>query len=293
MRAVAALAITLLLAGCAAKPDAAPEPVADFTDLDLAATATTGLIRGIVVDEAIRPVPDVKLTLQTEQGPREATSADDGAFGFDDLPGGTYFIQAAKPGFAPAQTSTDVVAGVAEPPVVKVLLVLDPGTRPFFEAYNWDGFIECSARAILLGVAACEGVGNDDIAHDIDLTAGIPTFAQGELIWESTQALGDELSFNWRKTGTNNDYIDTEGPSPLLLQANYTLFEENDVGAGEPLRTVIFTGHNPATEPPGGLTWGVGVQLQQKFTLYLHVFYNFQPAEGWKFSVDGDPVAPA
>jgi hypothetical protein len=290
--AVLALA-SLLLAGCASNAD--PEeavPPADFTELELAATATTGVIRGIVVDDAIRPVTGAKIVLQTEGGPRETESAEDGAFGFDGLPAGTYFVQASKAGYVPAQASTDVLAGVAEPPIVKVLLALDPGTAPFFEAYIWEGFIECSARAVLYGVAACEGVGNDDIAHDIGLTAGIPTYAQGELVWESTQTLGDELSFNWRKTGTNSDYIDTEGPSPLLLAANHTLFEENDVGTEEPLRTVIFTGHNPATEPPGGVAWGVGVQLQQKFTLYLHVFYNFVPNEGWRFTVDGDPKLP-
>lgn len=297
-RAVRGVALILvaafLLAGCASKEAPEPEPVvADFTELDLEVTASTGIIRGVVVDEAIRPVVGAKLALQTEQGPREATSAEDGAFGFDDLPGGPYFIQATKPGYTSAQVSTDVTVGVAEPPIVKVLLTLDPETRPFFEVYNWDGFIECSARTPAVGIALCQGIGNDDVVHDIELASGIPTFAQGELVWESTQTLGDELSFNWRKTGTNTDYIDTEGPSPLLLAANYTLFEKNDVGVSEPLRTVIFTGHNPATEPPGGILWGVGVQLQQKFTLYLHVFYNFVPPEGWRFTVDGDPVPPS
>lgn len=284
---------SLLLAGCASSgdPDDALPP-ADFTELELAATATTGIIRGIVVDEAIRPLSGAQLVLQTESGPRETTSAEDGAFGFDGLPAGTYFVHASKPGFAPAQTSTDVVAGVAEPPIVKVLLAADPERRPFFDVYTWDGFVECSVRTPVGGFALCEGVGNDDVVYDVEISAGVPTFAQGELVWQSTQALGDELSFNWRRNDTNQDYVDTEGPSPLMLSANATLFEENEVGMGQPLRTVIFTGHHPATEPPTG-GFGVGVQLQQSFTMYLHVFYNFVPPEGWRFTVDGDPVPPA
>ena len=69
--AVAVLA-ALTLAGCAANTPSEPEPVADFTELDLAATSTTGIIRGIVVDEAIRPVPGAQLVLQTEAGDRKS-----------------------------------------------------------------------------------------------------------------------------------------------------------------------------------------------------------------------------
>jgi hypothetical protein len=300
MRTLAVLAIaSLLLGGCASsKPEPGTDglPAADFKDLDLAATATTGIIRGIVVDEAIRPVGGVLLVVQTEGGPRETKSADDGVFGFDDLTAGTYFVQASKLGYTSAQTSTDVVAGVAEPAIVKVLMTRDPGTSPFFEAYTWEGFIDCSARYFVEGRNFCSLAGdlsNDDTLYDIELTSGTPTYAQGELVWESTQSLGDELSFNWRKDDTNTDYVDIEGPSPLVLAAEKDLLAENEVGAGQPLRTIIFTAHNSATEPPGGLLWGVGVQWQQRFTVYIHVFYNFHPPEGWQFSVDGEPVPPA
>lgn len=289
-----AIMVAALLAGCSdsgSSNDATQS--ADFSDLDLAASQTTGLIRGVVVDNAIKPLGGVAVTLTVPDGPAKmAKTTDAGTFGFDGLAPGTYFVKAAKLGYFDAQQSVDVVAGVAEPPSAKILLQANPQALPFFETVAWDGFIECSARAILYGVALCEGIGNDDIAYDHNLTAGIPTFAQGELVWDSTQSLGDELSFNWRRDDTDDDYIDTEGPSPLLLNASYDLFAENEVGEGQPLRTVIFTGHNPLTEPPGGLTWGVGVQLQQRFTMYLHVFYNFVPPEGWRFTVDGDPQPP-
>lgn len=287
-----ALLLALALAGCAeggATPD--QDALVDESEFEgVQATATTGVIRGVVVDEAVRPIAGAAITLAGND-PREATSSDAGAFAFADLEPGTYFLTTTKVGYNSVQTSVDVVAGVQEPPITKVLLVADPTSTPFVTSATLDGFIECSVRAFVYGIALCEGIGNDNVVHDLNLD-GVPTFAQGELVWDSTQALGDELSFNWRKTGTNSDYIDTEGPSPLLLQANATLLGENDVGTEQPLRSVIFTGHNPLTEPPAGGLWGVGIQAQQRFTIYLHAFYNFEPQPDWRFTVNGAPEVP-
>src|SRR5687768_679344 len=65
LRAVLAVLLFALparsLAGCAGGGGGGssdPAPDVDFEDLDLKATATTGRIRGVVVDSAIRPVGD-------------------------------------------------------------------------------------------------------------------------------------------------------------------------------------------------------------------------------------------
>ena len=295
------LLTTVLLAGCSGggpKADGSAGLVDDAEFEGLAPTDQTGIIRGVVVDEAVRPISGVLILLELGETDREATSADSGAFGFDGLAPGTYFLQVAKPGFQPIQVSTDVVAGVAEPPILKVQLVADPTSAPFFETYMFEGFIECSARYFIEGRNFCSlrPESTDNTLFDIAPSGVTPTFVQGELVWESTQSLGDELSFNWRRDDTSADYIDAEGPSPLLLQANQTLLEENEVGTEQPLRTIIFTAHNGATEPPClpevGCAWGVGVQLNQKFTVYIHVFHNMLPPEGWLFTVDGDPPVP-
>lgn len=36
--------------------------------------------------------------------------------------------------------------------------------------------------------------------------------------------------------------------------------------------------------------WGVGLQLDQEFTVYTHVFYNYLPPEDWRFL--SDPSVP-
>lgn len=314
MRAPKALAVLLILsalAGCSGggkggngATDGIDVDDGEFDGLD--ATSTTGVIRGVVVDEAVRPIGGATIAITTLG--KNTTSADSGAFGFEGLEPGTYFLEVGKAGFQAVQVSVDVVAGVAEPDIAKVLLVADPDSRPYWVPYQFEGYISCSARYVIEGRNLCGTVDEkDDPLHDIPLEA-VPTFAQGELVWESTQALGDELSFNWRRTDTSADYVDIEGPSPLILRANHTLLLENEVGLQEaedgpqPLRTIVFTAHNQATEPPACLPdtpvtnpvcpWGVGVQLNQQFTLFVHVFYNMLPPEGWTFGTAGDPPQP-
>lgn len=303
LRALALLSLlTTLLAGCSGGGGggAGDGLVDDDEFKGLQATQETGIIRGVIVDEAVRTVAGATIAL-TGATQRNTTSADSGAFGFEGLAPGTYFLTATKAGFVPVQQSAEVVAGVAEPPIVRIQLMADPAQAPYWVPYQFEGYIGCSARYFIEGRNFCGAVDErDEPLHDIELE-GVPTFAQGELVWDSTQALGDELSFNWRRDDTSADYVDTEGPSPLVLQANATLLADNEVGAGQPLRTIVFTAHNSATEPPcvpdqvpefGGCFWGVGAQVSQQFKLYVHVFYNMVPPEGWTFGADGDPPQP-
>src|SRR5687768_7361503 len=150
--AVALAFVGLALSGCSGggdeAPPAAPEEVA-VQDLGLQATETTGVIRGIVVDEAIRPLANVSIELN---GATQATTVSNanGVFGFDALEPGTYFLSAEKLGYASVQQSAEVVAGVAEPPIVKVLMTADPTTTPFYDAYVFDGFIQCSFTLVVV-----------------------------------------------------------------------------------------------------------------------------------------------
>jgi hypothetical protein len=297
VRGVAAIGVAaLLLAGCASSANPELEAEADFDELNLAPTATTGIIRGIAVDEAIRPIEGASLVLQTEQGPREATSTANGVFGFGNLPGGTYFIQATKPGYTSAQTATEVVAGVTEPPIVKVLLILDPATAPYVTAIVWNGFLECSMRAGTgpanqgsVGVNACNGVGNQDVNFPVSGFEGkVPDLLQGELIWQSTQTFGSGLSF---VVGPHScvdiKWGRADGPSTLVIALSQDDLEaEEDFTEDDGLCYRVFS--YVADESAGT----VGLVTSQRFDAYFHTFYNFLPPEGWTFSVDGEPVPP-
>ena len=299
MRAIALPALLLaglLLAGCsgndAKDTSSATEPT--FDELGLTATSSTGVIRGVVVDDAIRPVADAKVTLAGGETPGEARTTDQGTFGFDGLAPGSYFLKVTKAGFVDAQQGADVVAGVAEPDIVKVLLQADASSVPYVEAYTFHGFTECST--VVFGLC---GFINDELGNVTqDNTqvryplSKVPSWVQSEMVWSSTQSLGGEFSLMYSWIDGSCDaaigYCDhsVDGASPLLLAANPDDIERIGLGADQPelyIRTF--------TAPVEG-TVVAGATIEQQFDIYTHIFYGYQPAEGWRFS-SGEPVPTA
>jgi hypothetical protein len=312
-----AVVALLLLAGCAGKPPA-KDPVdnADFSKFQLDPTATTGILRGVVVDDAVRPLADVAITVRGQGPELAAKTTAEGTFGFDGLAPGTYFVQAGKAGYRDAQQSVDVVAGVKEPPIAKVLMASDPAQRPYFEAYTFDGYLECGVTGVVVGVALClapniltgQNITNDHTQVTYDV-ARRPAWVQTEMVWASTQAAGGELSLEYSYSGGCGLFCDHQvsGVSPLLLTADQTVIDTIGLGNGTGLYIRVFNDDLEATDPgvrqctpiPDpvlGATWctgaGVGVTLEQKFNHYTHVFYGYAPPEGWRFTETPDVPQP-
>lgn len=321
------LVISLVLAGCGAPAPATSEET--FEDLDfgeVAATETTGVIRGVVIDLAIRPVAGVLVNLTGTELAK--TTGDDGSFAFAGLQPGTYFLQASKLGYSSLQGSAEVVAGVDEPPIVKLQMIADPSTAPRVVLYHLDGYIECSVRPMILALQ-CGFSSGDVVNAEYDLEA-IPDWIQSEMVWTSTQATGDELSLSIRCLVQSErcpegqlTIVRSEGASPRIATINRTTSEFWALGApdGDPLSISIFAfGRSDldfydeetvdgAQEPITGkpcLDWsgilfppgtcvrmtGPGLIVNQKVDVYTHVFYGFLPEEGWTFGVDGAPAPP-
>jgi hypothetical protein len=285
LRLSLALALaTALLAGCSGKGGAGAE--ADPTaDLGLEATKTTGVIRGVVVDQAIAPVAGVLVSLS---GGGNATTNADGAFGFEGLEPGTYFLTAHKPGFADVQQSADVAAGVAEPPVVKVQMAADVSTLPTFDVFSFHGYLECSF--VIPGFfVPCEGVGNDHNAATFAIN-GEATFIHVSLVWEPTQAFGRNLYFN--VLDNYDDYnVPTwnGGPSPLFGDANATAIGDSRINEQQGF---TFEVSSDGEGVPGVAPGLVGASLQQAFDAYVVVFHGFAPPEGYNYVEDGEPQPP-
>ena len=304
---IAALLAGALLAGCTGggndPASTGPEPT--FDDLGLQATASTGIIRGVVVDDAIRPIMGATISLQGDLA-RETVSTDLGTFGFEGLPAGTYFLTVSKAGYFDAQQDAEVVAGVAEPRIVKVQLLVDAANQPYVETYVFSGFIECMTP----NVALC-GLVNDLAASNLTQDnnqvvyplAKVPDWVQTEMVWDSTQAAGGKMSVMYSYHNGCDDaaglYCDHEasGASPLLLVANRTVIDTIGLGTEEDLYIRTFTEAVEGTrhclpevpEVGTACTGSAGLTLEQSFEYYTHVFYGYQPPEGWRFS-SGDPV---
>src|SRR5688572_24733399 len=151
----AAVVLIVLLAGCSGGGEGAEAADDGFDDLEVEVSATTGAIRGIVVDERITPIEGAGITLRGPNVEQTATSDAEGRFSFSTLAPGTYFLEVASLLHQSAQTTVDVVAGVAEPPITKVLLSRLFTQEPFVEQYKHDGFIQCNQAGIGYATAPC------------------------------------------------------------------------------------------------------------------------------------------
>lgn len=300
-----------LLAGCSDGGGGGGEDI-DFEALQLEATPTTGVIRGVVVDQAVTPVAGATVAL-TSTG-ASTTSDDSGLFGFDGLPGGPHFMTVTKPGYRTTQQSSEVVPGVAEPAIVKVLLVADPSSLPFVVVHSYDGYIQCSFKAanFVFDAESCDPGGatglsaNDDSAPWFPVT-GQPDFYQSEMQWQSTQTLGQSLvTIQWAcNEGECGDddfrLCNVRGPSPLVCRVNRTAslveggggvgieeaqFGTENMGYSVSMFANCFDGCVPGT------VLGAGAVLEQRFQIYNHLFYGYQPPDGWLFLTDGPPPPP-
>lgn len=283
----AALVLTLLvastLAGCAG--EAAPEEdVEAFDSVETRATDTTGVIRGVVLDESFVPVADALVAMQEGT---ETLSTAEGAFVFEDVEPGTHFLEVRKTGFATQQVSSDVVAGVDRPPVLKVLMQRDLTGLPFSEVFHYAGFLQCGvglgAAGVGRGVNPCAVA---DSVNTFDTPVQRPVdFIQGEMIWQPTSGVGDTLSLGIMNETTvlPEDHVQVDGPSPQVLRVHGS---EMPPAHGDDYRDYLVRVFPGKSQPT--------VVFQQEFEIFLTQFYDQVPSEDWLFIEDGpweDPGA--
>jgi hypothetical protein len=283
----------LLVAGCSGDPPASKtqgEPLVgedSFDDYALEDTAPSfGVIRGVVVDPRLAPLAGVVIEL--EGGPNTTTS-DTGIFAFKDVAPGTHFIRATLAGYDSAQASAEVVADVAEPPLVKILLRRIPGTEPRAVGQVWDGLMMCSLRIPAAGFNDGCGVFSNLVLNSTQRVevlyegTGIQWW-QGELIWDATGATTERLCMRVQGADTLAGG-EACGPNPVVQAMDRALVEANDLEAQESIELVAYPDHL-AAGVSGNLV------LQQPFKFVHYVFYNFVPPTGWTFTADGEPEIP-
>lgn len=280
---------------------------------------STGVLRGVVVDEAIRPLAGANLSLTLPDGTaRNATTADDGLWSFPDLPAGAYVVSTVLAGYVEQLTPANVTAGVTDPPAVRIVLVVDQRIVAAIDAYVFDGFLQCSFTAVAARQAcdadvalqpACGLAGNcpDNLTEDAFMAVhslarpGV-SYIQSELNWEASSDLGSSLGAIPGAldpaTGAVQDYVGVEGSAPLVVPLPGDVANALAIGNGRDYAVRVFGGYVDGTAPPclpspAGCQWGVGAALQQRFTVVTHVFYGFVPPEGWLFSRDGLPPLPS
>ena len=315
----AALPLVVLLAGCSGGGQQAEATDDGFGDLEVEVTATTGAIRGIVVDERITPIEGASITLRGPNVEQAATSDVEGRFRFSNLAPGSYFLEVTSPLHQSAQTTVDVVAGVAEPPVTKVLLSRLFAQEPFVEQYKHDGFIQCNQAGVGYATAPCitdfTGLvtGNGVVPPGCTQAGCAPQLRQVQqeqrgfhvavgqgwqaLIWELTwdessdtfERMGLTVSYNVTQRCACHNYASVGGTDPVRVQID--LGEDHEDSAD----------NEPDLIPPEGrpdLYYFVGVRssggvpalaVNQPFQLFATFFYYGIPPEGWSL-LNGDDL---
>ncbi len=288
----------VLLSGCAQPPAEANGD--DFVlDAPLSATEDTGIIRGIVVDSSIVPVMDATISIASLD--RVETSNEHGAFGFSNVPPGSYFLNVERQGFAPTQLSVEVEAGEENPPIAKVQLQRDASTTPYHTPYQFRGFMKCSLSYIALcGAPVVDEATGDNFLATFEL-AGPPTWINMESVWEGTQPTGNQMNLNMGRTpaGPSTTCCAAQGPSPLLVQANATTIAESGIGTEGDLIGRMFSWEMAGTgidDHTGMCIYvvlttycqGPGVTLEQEFELFVHAFYHYAPPAEWRFTENPD-----
>lgn len=324
---VAVVAFSLLcaaLAGCsdpgtAVVPDSEAE---SFDDFEVEATATTGILLGVVVDEAIRPVQDVQISLNRQDGtPSEQVTDAEGRFAYGDLPPGDYLIQASHFKYAPVQMTATVVAGDEDPAVNKIQLTRLFAQEPFSELISYDGFLACAhtvgvsttcvndytrvvgERCDPVTGTVCTSQCAGGCFRDQDLARQggnvreyVSVIGPGwqsivfEETWEPTSDAGQQLGFTvsyYSRPDAGHWFGQVDGPNPLRLQL--------DVGVEH--ESAAYLDGQPTMVDANGteelfVFYGAGgfgsVVLNQQFRAFQTAFYYAVPPEGWSF-VNGDP----
>jgi hypothetical protein len=319
---VALLAILLLgaaLAGCTSK--APPKDTSTDVAPELAVTATTGGIRGLIVDQAVVPVPAAKVTLS---GGTNKTTDKNGLFNFTGLAPGDYFVIVAKPGFKGVQAAATVVAGVSDPPIVKVLLERLSTAQPYLDFYKLDGFYDC-ASAVNIDTDTCDWVYRTgwDVANDsghpvpvaprsffgyhntqfIDIPADAYDIIQ-EGFWTDPNVHNLWVMIDKTPIDASCDCSDTYsnviGPNPTFNRidrfatdgSNNTEFHADFINGGQvgsfPAgQTVAARGFIPFQKTPGPANTDpnqyYSVAQNFRFTVITSVFHNYVAPEGWTF----------
>ncbi|MGB1586615.1 MAG: carboxypeptidase-like regulatory domain-containing protein [Thermoplasmatota archaeon] len=279
---LAASLFVVFLAGCADDPAPAPAGEDDdkFDELDV--SDSTGAIRGIVVDSAIVPVAGADIELVGTQ--ETAVTNEEGAFSFDALEPGTYFVSVTKLGYKDAQQSVDVIAGDERPPVAKIRIIEAPEELPQATTQNWDGYLACGAGTPVGSLNPCADAGSENV-HNFTVD-GVPDYVQIEMVWRGTNVLGDTLSIGMlNPDGLLTNFAGADCTSPCVFRVSGELMEEFLGPDFQEYTIRVFPGS-------GADGMGASLVVEQGFSVYATEFHRFEPDADWLFVEDGAYPVP-
>ena len=283
-------------------------------------SATTGAVRGVVVDPAIVPVAGANVTLETATGKASQTSDAQGRFIFSDVAPGSHFLGVSHFLFQPYETTVDVVANVAEPPVVHVAMTPLYSQKPYSTQVSWEGFFECSQAGaglysssncvtdqcpIIMDASQCNQLPTSQMNNvtsqqrewHSDVGPGWKTLVF-DVSWEdggqfsTSQNMGIVVSTYKPERDPSHWFAQETGGSPITLRLENGTQHESASGV-EPAvipdegmsRMSYFVSVREPDDPP----LAPGLAVNQAFKVIHTQFYHAAPPEGWSATKDDRP----
>jgi hypothetical protein len=242
------LALAFLLSGCAAESGDAEE--SDPVSFEL---------RGVVVDDAIRPLAGAAVTLD---GALRNVTGPDGAFSFSDVAAGSHQVGVEAAGYSPAQA-----VAVAGPDALPIRIILNPVPVPggFHQTFAFDGFFQAgTGLASMLVDRVEDNLGNGtacSCSFIVDAADVVRAFVL-EAVWEDNVPRPDgPTAYRWHiSTPEPPQTISAYDPSPVRVEVNGAAFDAS-------LRQ-FEVGLEPDAVWPA---------VQQEFQLAVSLFYGQAP----------------
>lgn len=289
-----------VLAGCSG--GGSEDPLEDAGDEapELEVTETTGGIRGIVVDQSIAPVAGARVVLS---GGDNTTSDEEGLFRFTGLQPGDYFVAVSKPGFTSVQQAASVVAGVADPPIVKILLARLTTAQPYVDFYKLDGFYECGFALPFITDSCDFGWRTAYDGYNETTGSPPPVIPRSPTAFSNTQFI-DVPADTW--SVIQEAFWTDDAMKAMMISLDETPIDNAcdcsdsyvNVVMAQPTygRLDMYDPETGATEEPAGVTAAargfipfteadepVGYGVSFRFTIITSLFHNYPAPEGWTF----------
>lgn len=257
----------VLVAGCSDAPKA-DVPAGDdevFADLEdgVQATATTGAIAGVVVDDAIRPIPGANVTLLARN--QTVTADADGRFAFEELEAGVYFLSSVAHRHDTIQLSVEVKVG--EIATARVMMQRLTTVEPYkqtvqFRGYvaNYLGYPNFVVEVLAPGTIDCVCV------FEVPVDGNLSTLvveADGVSQVENPDSTVPEPYYE-----VFYDAADTGVQDSNYAEFPFVLRYEDDFVANQTAFVVRLTG-------------GVSPVVRMDYDLYVTAFYHEAAPEGW------------
>lgn len=269
---VAALVAVVVGAGCS-EPAAVvgPEVVVKSVPEEIRSNATSaqplnappkqpGHISGVVVDQAIRPIPGARVHLPGMDLEHEA--ARDGSFSFTELYPGAYFLTATADGHETAEA----VVQVEPDQIVRVKFILQalPPPTPHHVTQKFTGYTDLSgAVPFFTGSPLC-GTCRFTAQTDPAARAFVIEAVMDPYQFAGGPAGGNSFQYYVATEECCDYYLDGEGPNPLRLLASPATF-------GNETSVQLYVTPDAFPLP----------EVSKSFEVFVTAWYNADPPADW------------